>query len=195
MYRRHFAHCSFTPSLVCLAVGLLVSFMASILLSTQRLWRRGRRRRRRRLSAIGYRLKVDAEKKRKFVFVLLVFLVCRFCFCCLSFLLLCIPLLQWAADGDSEEDGWRAIEVGAGVEGSNNGSRISNFVLGFSSLFFVLLGFARADSSQPGGLCGVFFYIYRAQHALKGRQARHAHTGQGTRNWQLAEPPCAYSSR
>jgi hypothetical protein len=193
MYRRHFAHCSFTPSLVCLAVGLLVSFMASILLSTQRLWRRGRRRRRRRLSAIGYRLKVDAEKKRKIFFVLLVFLVCRFCFCCLSFLLLCIPLLQWAADGDSEEDGWRAIEVGAGVEGSNNGSRISNFVLGFSSLFSWVLLVPIVVSR--GAFVVVFFNIYRAQHALKGRQARHAHTGQGTRNWQLAEPPCAYSSR
>jgi ABC-type Fe3+ transport system permease subunit len=189
MYRRHFAHCSFTPSLVCLAVGLLVSFMASILLSTQRLWRRGRRRRRRRLSAIGYRLKVDAEKKRKFFFVLLVFLVCRFCFCCLSFLLLCIPLLQWAADGDSEEDGWRAIEVGAGVEGSNNGSRISNFVLGFSSLFFVLLGFARADSSQPGGLCGGFFHIYRAQHAFKRKTSKTCAHRAG--HAKLAEPPCA----
>ena len=125
--------------------------------------------------------------------MLLVFLVCRFCFCCLSFLLLCIPLLQWVADGDSEEDGWRAIEVGAGVEGSNNGSRISNFVLGFSSLFSWVLLVPIVVSR--GAFVVVFFYIYRAQHALKGRQARHAHTGQGTRNWQLAEPPCAYSSR
>ena len=123
------------------------------------------------------------------------------CFPCVPLLLL-LPLLSSSLHsaaavggrrGFREEDGWRAIEVGAGVEGSNNGSRISNFVLGFSSLFSWVLLVPIVVSR--GAFVVVFFYIYRAQHALKGRQARHAHTGQGTRNWQLAEPPCAYSSR
>ena len=124
------------------------------------------------------------KRKGRNFFVLLVFLVCRFCFCCLSFLLLCIPLLQWVADGDSEEDGWRAIEVGAGIEGSNNGSRISNFVLGLSSLFsWVLL--VPIVISRGAFVVVLFIYTaHRAQNASKGRQARHAHTGQGTRNWQ-----------
>ena len=112
------------------------------------------------------------------------------CFPCVPLLLL-LPLLSSSLHsaaavggrrGFREEDGWRAIEVGAGVEGSNNGSRISNFVLGVSSLISWVLLVPIVVSR--GAFVVVFFYIYRAQHALKGRQARHAHTGQGTRNWQ-----------
>ena len=73
----------------------------------------------------------------------------------------------------AREQAWRCATTGP----------ISNLI---GVLFFVLLGFARADGGKPGAF--VVFFLYTARSGCEKTSKTRAHT-----RAQAAEPPCVRS--